>query len=1017
MPKATKTKKSKKNKQVKNKNKQLKKDTDTKKEDNTDKHPGYSCLYLGDKELKGYGFKTGDGLLDVAPFKTLKKLDIIEEIKFKGKMCAFQPFHSLIEKYENDDILFIWDPDEQKEKECNFYFCHTIQTFEIEKKRLGISDDGIIMDPEEIKRKKEEQEEQRRKLEIEEELKREQLRIAEAIKKLKKPLIARPWKDLGSFDEIMNNKVKPTKVRNKIIISRKRKYFGLNYEFHDFDNNQNGMNVEIKSLKNGSTKYGFDVYRKLVDQNHQIGNPMIHKKTQTNWNRKINKIVQYEFNEESIKKHKDIATSTQTDDITDIADIIGFDDDLKSMEITVDDDKENNDNNQEEDDMNERLEQFLEDIYPEIHEMLTDNNLVNIFEDDFNVFKINDNDNNLGIDTKTENIKEIQTFVDLNWSRGKKISDIQWMPSSTNDNNNMIAVSCIENMSFDDRVNIMNRSRKSTILLWNLSHILLKAQTILTAPTDIFVFRFHPKNKNIIIGGLETGQVAIWDLTDYNNKSNTKTQTKSVKNQNQDTNINDDEDNIEDINVDDPFKMFDNDDDNEEDKIPIIEPKMISFIEKSHTKSVSDLLWLPEDIMIDSKTGELKYIDIKNRARTNKMINEEQFMSISGDGTILFWDIQSPKQTEKEKKKNEPAKWIPIYSKKIERKALKDNIFLDKESMDLAKYDPNSSMIAENENENENDEKTEEIGNDSGSPSEIIFGSKFCYSPLCGKLAIGTELGEYCLYNFSKINKEFLQERGSLLSRKENDKTTTIYLLDNKKDNDESLKNSIIECNNIYKQHFNDIKSIQISPHFSDIYLSIGDWRFCIWRNDKLLFISPYSSSYITDGCWSPSRPAVIITAKYDGTIDIWDLLDQTHCAVFKNSPISSTSISSIIYDKSNNKNNNILAVGDNDGNLRILQIPRNFVIPLNNEKLIMAQFYEKEYQRIKFINKRYNIHKLKTIEIEKEEELKEKNKDNEEKEEKLNNKVDQKQIDDRKLEEKYQNMLVSFRKQLGITK
>jgi len=689
------------------------------------------------------------------------------------------------------------------------------------------------------------------------------------------------------------------------------------------------------------------------------------------------------------------------------------------------------------------LEQFLDDIYVEIQDMLTDNNLVNIFEDDFNAFMTKDN--NLGLDTKTENIKEIQTFVDLNWSRGKKISDIQWMPSSTNDNN-MIAVSCIENMSFDDRVNIMNKSRISTILLWNLSHILLKAQTILTAPTDIFVFKFHPKNKNIIIGGLETGQVVIWDLNDYQNQQKINSINKQSKNnkteKDRDTETNDDDENIEDINVDDPFEIFDNDDDNEDDKIPVIEPKMLSFIEKSHTKSVTDLLWLPQDMMI-KPTGELKHIDIKNRPKGSKMTNEEQFMSISGDGTILFWDIQSPKQTEKERKKNEPAKWIPIYMKKLERKDLKDNIFIDKESMDLANYDPHSLEVAENEDE-DNDTKSEEIAdekhNDSGSLSEVIFGSKFCYSPLCGKLVIGTELGEYCLYNFSKINREFVEERESLLLSQEN-KTTTTYLLkqqqhsesnkdekkeleklgDNDKDKNELLKNSIIACNDIYKQHFYDIKSIQISPHFSDIYLSIGDWRFCIWRNDKLLFISPYSSSYIVDGCWSPSRPAVIITAKYDGTIDIWDLLDQTHSAVAKNSPISSTSISSLIFSPKMNANN-ILAVGDNDGNLRILQIPRNFVIPLNNEKLMMAQFYQKEYIRIKFINKRYNIHKIETIETEKQDkERKEKEKEEMEQQKEMNenknemNEIEKEQEMDDKLEEKYENMLIAFKKQLGI--
>ena len=31
--------------------------------------------------------------------------------------------------------------------------------------------------------------------------------------------------------------------------------------------------------------------------------------------------------------------------------------------------------------------------------------------------------------------------------------------------------------------------------------------------------------------------------------------------------------------------------------------------------------------------------------------------------------------------------------------------------------------------------------------------------------------------------------------------------------------------------------------------------------------------SYMTDGCWSPVRPAVFFTTKMNGTVDVWDYL------------------------------------------------------------------------------------------------------------------------------------------------
>ncbi|MBV99873.1 Dynein intermediate chain 2, axonemal, partial [Eschrichtius robustus] len=36
---------------------------------------------------------------------------------------------------------------------------------------------------------------------------------------------------------------------------------------------------------------------------------------------------------------------------------------------------------------------------------------------------------------------------------------------------------------------------------------------------------------------------------------------------------------------------------------------------------------------------------------------------------------------------------------------------------------------------------------------------------------------------------------------------------------------------------------------------------------------NPYHMAYLTDGAWSPVRPAVFFTTKMDGTLDIWDFV------------------------------------------------------------------------------------------------------------------------------------------------
>lgn len=40
-------------------------------------------------------------------------------------------------------------------------------------------------------------------------------------------------------------------------------------------------------------------------------------------------------------------------------------------------------------------------------------------------------------------------------------------------------------------------------------------------------------------------------------------------------------------------------------------------------------------------------------------------------------------------------------------------------------------------------------------------------------------------------------------------------------------------------------------------------------------------SEYLTDGCWSPTRPSVLFVAKTDGTFDVWDLMFRQKSAEY----------------------------------------------------------------------------------------------------------------------------------------
>ena len=82
-----------------------------------------------------------------------------------------------------------------------------------------------------------------------------------------------------------------------------------------------------------------------------------------------------------------------------------------------------------------------------------------------------------------------------------------------------------------------------------------------------------------------------------------------------------------------------------------------------------------------------------------------------------------------------------------------------------------------------------------------------------------------------------------------------------------------------------------LSKFFGFFFSSTVKIDFSIYRNKFMtliklfncaIFVFRYHMSYLTDGCWSPVRPAVFYTTKMDGTLDIWDLIfkqnDPTLC-------------------------------------------------------------------------------------------------------------------------------------------
>jgi hypothetical protein len=67
-------------------------------------------------------------------------------------------------------------------------------------------------------------------------------------------------------------------------------------------------------------------------------------------------------------------------------------------------------------------------------------------------------------------------------------------------------MSLIENLSFDDRCDIMGKSYGSHVLIMNFSdaHI-ISLNYVLETPIEVSCIEFHPENPNVLIGGCISG--------------------------------------------------------------------------------------------------------------------------------------------------------------------------------------------------------------------------------------------------------------------------------------------------------------------------------------------------------------------------------------------------------------------------------------------------------------------------------------------------------------------------------
>ncbi|KAM3838583.1 dynein axonemal intermediate chain 3 [Vipera latastei] len=565
----------------------------------------------------------------------------------------------------------------------------------------------------------------------------------------------------------------------------------------------------------------------------------------------------------------------------------------------------------------EELKNFIVSVALRVEVALQQNEIMNVFFDDWKALAEEES----GFAGKSDvTMKEYQSFTDLHYLKDRTVSCICWHPTIYG----IIVVAVTERLTYEERVAQSGKLLlwKAPILFWSFADP-IHPQLMLECPEDIYCFEFSPSDPNIIVGGCLNGQVVLWDISEYEERLKSAKSGPAAGTA---------------INM--PSFMLEQ----QMGKEPhLVRYCAVSSIEYGHKSIITDIHWLPDFFEVN-RMGTV----FENRAGICV-----QLMTCSPDCTIYIWDLRVYRptlQSSAEKKKEEGIITVPpdvpTTFKHLDL-AWKPLIKINLPKADTsAEYSPIRFSFREEHYHTKIQDKTALPSKQSKeAPIE-----KISYAEIQGttmkplkllehintSFFVGTEDGEV-LYSDWKMERD--GDSGRLLSQKPS---------------------------NIHSIHDGLVHTVQRSPFFKDIILTIGGWNFAIWKEGVTggpLLKSNCAAKRYTVGHWSLSRPGVFFIGREDGNVDIWDLLEKTHEA----SQTQNISIAHITYIKPwiYSSKQHFLAVADDFGTLHILEISWSLIHPSSNEHSSVLHYFEREVKHLEYFEQRQEFREQERVALE----------------------------------------------------
>jgi len=146
-----------------------------------------------------------------------------------------------------------------------------------------------------------------------------------------------------------------------------------------------------------------------------------------------------------------------------------------------------------------------------------------------------------------------------------------------------------------------------------------------------------------------------------------------------------------------------------------------------------------------------------------------------------------------------------------------------------------------------------------------------------------------------------------------------------------------------YGRHFGPVYSVKRNPFNPKFFLTVGDWCAKMWMEELKgpMLQTPYYPSFLSAASWSPTRPGVFFLTRQDGRLDTWDYYYRMN-EVSLTQKVSDSALTCLAVQSQGS----MMAVGDADGVITLMQLCDGLVHMMPNEKNLIAQMFDRETKR-----------------------------------------------------------------------